>query len=207
MRTWISRAGFDWEADWQRTRNLETVTEREFLCETAWVILCSGFRAAVIRQRFDHISLCFCDWESAEVIWRSRELCVSTAMGVFRHEQKMRAIAEVAAFVNREGFPSVLERLRSDALPTLQELPYIGPVTSMHLAKNLGCPMPKPDRHLVRLAQRLSCSSPFELCESVSTATGEPVSVVDVVFWRFMEQGGPLDLIASGALADTHPLQ
>jgi hypothetical protein len=202
MREWVSRAGFDWEVAWQRARKLETITEQEFLRETAWVILCSGFRASVVQRLFDHISLCFCDWESAAAITRQRDLCVSTATGVFRNQPKIYAIADVAAFVEREGFEHVIDRLRSNAIRELQELPYIGPITSMHLAKNLGIPTPKPDRHLVRLARHLSCESTFELCSSVSSYTGEPVAVVDVVLWRFMEQGGPLDELTSRARAD-----
>ena len=207
MRAWTSDAGFDWEVNWQRTRNLEAVTEQEFLRETAWVILCSGFRAAVVREKFDHISLCFCDWESADAIQSQSELCIATASVVFCNKPKMRAIAQVAAFVARWGFPSVLERLRRDVLSTLQELPYIGPVTSMHLAKNLGFPTPKPDRHLVRLARHLRCKSTFELCDLVAGATGEPISVVDVVMWRFMERGGPLDAITSRSLAEARSPQ
>jgi len=51
----------------------------------------------------------------------------------------------------------------------LQQLPFIGPVTAFHLAKNLGIEAVKPDRHLCRLSKllgrtgyvapsRLSCS-------------------------------------------------
>jgi len=205
MRAWVSAAGFDWEVEWQRTRSLESIEEPDFLREAAWVILCSGFRASVVRERFDHISLCFCDWESADAIWERRELCVSTASVVFRHEPKVRAVAAVAGFVARLGFSTVLERLRSEPLSTLRELPYIGPVTSMHLAKNLGFPFPKADRHLVRLARHLRCESAVELCDIVATATGESVPVVDVVLWRFMEQRGPLEAITSRALVGRGP--
>jgi hypothetical protein len=202
MRHWISEAGFDWEVAWQRTRSLEALTEQEFLRETAWVILCSGFRASTVKRMFDHISLCFCDWESAAEIARQRDLCVSTATGIFRNEAKIRAIADVATFVDREGFASVVERLHAGATQVLQELPYIGPVTSLHLAKNLGLPTPKPDRHLVRLAEYLSCASTYDLCDSMASQTGEPVAVVDVVLWRFMEQAGPLDVLTLKARDD-----
>ena len=43
--------------------NPSMFTESDLLREAAWVILCSGFREAVIRRMFDFISLCFCDWE------------------------------------------------------------------------------------------------------------------------------------------------
>jgi len=36
----------------------------------------------------------------------------------------------------------------------LMSLPYVGAVTWRHLAKNLGLPVAKADRHLVRLAGR-----------------------------------------------------
>ena len=60
-----------------------------------------------------------------------------------------------------------------------------GPITSVHLSKNIGLPLAKPDRHLVRLANDFGYESAEELCEQISSLVGDSVAVVDVVLWRY----------------------
>jgi hypothetical protein len=55
----------------------------------------------------------------------------------------------------------------------------------MHLAKNLGLPVAKPDRHLVRIAGAAGYPNVDALCKDISEITQHPPSVVDVVLWRF----------------------
>ena len=43
----------------------------------------------------------------------------------------------------------------------------------------------KPDRHLKRIAQIFGYTDVQELCKEVSQSTGDKMSVVDLVFWRF----------------------
>ena len=80
---------------------------------------------------------------------------------------------------------SIRDRIEEKPLETLSEFPYIGPVTVYHLAKNLGFPVAKPDRHLVRIANVVGRASPAELCDELSLATGDPVQLVDLVLWRY----------------------
>jgi hypothetical protein len=58
-------------------------------------------------------------------------------------------------------------------------------VTTYHLAKNLGVDVVKCDRHLMRLAPILGFHSPEEMCAAIGHQVGEPVSVVDIVLWRY----------------------
>ena len=101
---YVAAAGFQEEVEWQRTRESCRFTEGEFLCEAAWVILCSGFRELYVRRIFDYISLCFCDWESARCILRHAKGCRSTALAGFNYPQKIDAIIGVAREVQRVGF-------------------------------------------------------------------------------------------------------
>ncbi len=57
-------------------------------------------------------------------------------------------------------------------------------VTWRHLAKNLGMPVAKADRRLVRLAAAAGRDCVDVLCEEISAWLGEPVAVVDVVLWQ-----------------------
>jgi hypothetical protein len=181
----INAAGFGWEPEWQRSRALARPTERDFLRETAWVVLCSGFKEKVVRDVFDYISLCFCDWEAASEIATRRDACIRTAFGRFRNERKLLALADIAALVDQTGFDVLYERLQRDPVSQLQIFPFIGPVTSWHLAKNLGFNVAKNDRHLARLAVDLGYANAHDLCHVIARKTGELECVVDVVLWRF----------------------
>lgn len=185
-------AGFAPEIKWQLEQKFDAFTETDLLRESAWVILCSGFKETVVRRRFDVISLCFCDWESAADICNSATRCRSTALAAFGNRQKIEAIIDTAALVNRVGFAQLKRDILRDPIYTVRLFPFIGPITAFHLAKNLGYATAKPDRHLVRLAAVLGYQDVHLLCSSLSQATGDPIQVVDVVLWRYAERYGHL---------------
>lgn len=191
----VLSAGFAAELNWQSHRMFSAFTEVDLLREAAWVILCSGFRESVVRRCFDLFSLCFCDWESAAEICNSAAQCRATALTVFGNRKKVEAILRTATFINQFGFANLKEKILLDPINTLRALPFIGPVTSYHLAKNLGFATAKPDRHLVRLAGELGYSDVQKLCNSLSIATGDPIQVVDVVLWRYSERFGTDDML------------
>ena len=181
----VVAAGYAEEIDWQDQLSLDKVTESDFLREAAWVILSSGMRESVIRRCFASISRAFLSWYSAEEIVRRRSACVRSALQVFRHTAKIEAIGDVAAAVARDGFPALRERMRLKGVEELQLLPFIGPVTQFHLAKNIGLDVVKPDRHLVRIAHAAGFAEPASMCRLVADATGDRIATVDIVFWRF----------------------
>lgn len=153
--TYVTECGFAGEIEWQNSVSLERVSEGSFLQEYAWVVLACGMREAVVRSKFPQISACFYNWASAKRIAKNADVCVRSAMHVFRHEQKMQALASTADLIASIGFCSFKEKLDSKPLETLRGLSYIGPVTQYHLAKNLGIDVAKPDRHLVRISTLL----------------------------------------------------
>ncbi len=173
------------EMTWQLGQDFGAFSETDLLRETAWVILCSGFKESVVRQRFGFISLCFCDWESAAEICASAAQCRETALAAFGNQKKIDAILDTAELVNRLEFHRIKLSILRDPIRSVQMFPFIGPVTAYHLAKNLGYATAKPDRHLVRVATAFGYSNVQHLCSSISAATGDPVQVVDVVLWRY----------------------
>ena len=75
--------------------------------------------------------------------------------------------------------------LRIDSrLEFLERLPWIGPITKFHLARNLGMDVCKPDRHLLRIAKAHHGTTPAALCGRLSRLSGDRIGVVDVVLWR-----------------------
>lgn len=181
----VLAAGFGWEIIWQRSRRAVSLSESALLREAAWVILSAGMREAVIRLKFPAVSESFLRWRSAAEIARSAESCFRAAMQHFGHGLKIKAICTVASMVNQKGFDAIMEEVQIDPIPALQQFPFIGPITSFHLAKNLGIPVAKPDRHVSRLAERCGYSDAHAFCSSIAQFTGDPVDVVDVVLWRF----------------------
>lgn len=178
-------AGYAEEVAWQRGVNLTSLTEGDLLRETAWVILSAGMKESVIRQKFPEISLSFFEWESARKIAESANDCCLSALHHFNHPGKIRAIAEVAQHISSEGFDSVRMRIATDPIHALRQFPYIGPVTVFHLAKNIGVPVAKADRHLTRLALASGYNDVQAFCQSISEFVGDNVQVVDLVLWRF----------------------
>ena len=184
----VQGSQFSAELVWQATRDVNRFTESELLKECAWVILCSGFKESVIRRRFPFISTCFCNWESCEIICDKAQLCRTTALSCFGNERKIQAILESAAYIRRAGFENYKKLILNDPLPTLSVLPFIGKITANHLAKNLGFDLAKADRHLQKFAVSMGFVHPQELCGYISNVTGDPVRVVDLVLWRYLEQ-------------------
>lgn len=177
--------GFAWEIDWQAERSLDRVDESEFLRESAWTVLSAGFREAVVRRLFVPVCDAFLGMHSAAVIQANRARCRRAALRVFNHRGKVNAILDIASIVDEMGFDRVRRQIEQEEVRFLQSLPYIGSITAFHLAKNLGLPVVKPDRHLQRIAAAAGFSSPLELCQTISDHLGEPVQVVDVVLWRY----------------------
>lgn len=182
----VLAAGFGWEIVWQRNRAAAGFSEPDLLREAAWVILSAGMRESVIRSKFPAISRSFLHWRAAADIVHAAESCFHSALQHFGHKLKIRAICSVADLVNDKGFNTVVEEIRANPFTALQQFPFIGPVTTFHLAKNLGIRVAKPDRHLLRLAASCGYTDTQTLCTNISEFTGDPVDVVDVVLWRFV---------------------
>jgi hypothetical protein len=178
-------AGFSSELVWISGIDSSEYSEADLLREAAWVILSSGFSERVVRARFHYISLCYCDWESAAAIAERGTLCIHSAKHVFGNEAKLAAIVRVAEAVVEWGFQELKRRIDETPLEQLKKFPFIGDITAMHLAKNLGYPFAKNDRHLSRLARSLKFPDAQRLCEGIAAISGDTISVVDTVLWRF----------------------
>lgn len=119
----------------------------------------------------------------------------ASAATVFGHPGKRDAIDMIWA--NREALFAAY-RAAPDLLGFLRTLPWIGPVTAYHLAKNLGADVAKPDLHLTRLAAR-DHTTPQQLCGRLARQTGYRIATIDTVLWRACADG----LLDSRAYART----
>lgn len=181
----VTEEGFRSEITWQQDVRLASITEPTFLSEAAWVVLSAGMRERIVRRVFPGIAAAFLGWSSARNIVQRSDHCVRSALQVFHHERKIRSIVGIAKHVADVGLDGVRRQLVSEGAAYLQVLPYIGPVTCHHLAKNLGLRTAKADRHLTRIAAAAGYSCPIAMCDAIAAQTGDSVSVVDIVLWRF----------------------
>ncbi len=178
-------AGFESEIDWQNNIDPKMISESLFLREAAWVILSAGMRETVIRKVFPRVSHAFLNWESAGAISKQANYCRAAALPTFNNNKKIDAIIQIAGHVTSEGFDFVLKSVQQKGVDYIVSLPYMGPATSAHFAKNLGIIIVKPDRHLNRVAEKTGFKSPQEMCELISNYVGDNIAEIDLVIWRF----------------------
>jgi hypothetical protein len=180
----LIRFGFGPEIDWQDSLRASDFSATDFFREAAWVILSSGMREKVIRSTFPKIETAFCNWDH-ELVEKNRSRCIRRAMHQFGHAGKIQAISELAKRLSRDGFSEIKRRIDAEGIAYLQSFAFLGPATSVHLAKNLGYDVVKPDRHLTRVANALGAANPTEMCQRISVVVGDRLAVVDLVIWRY----------------------
>jgi len=179
---YVIAARFEGDISWAEQLLLVRPNAVDVLRETAWVIVCSGFRALVARKMWPGLTEAYHQWDPTKV----DRWCVERARRTLGHRGKLKAIVKVAETIRTEGH----ERIVADAAhpERLQRLPWVGPITCYHLAKLLGQDVVKPDIHLQRAAKAAAVASPLELATRVKRATGDPLTVIDSVLWRYGEQ-------------------
>jgi hypothetical protein len=127
-------------------------------------------------------------WKVAQPIYErcSRALQTHGRVGrVFRHPGKVRAIRSI--WQHRHELYEEFRRA-DDPVAFCETLPWIGPTTKWHLAKDLGTDVGKPDVHLARLARR-DRTTVERLCRWLARGTGYRVATIDTILWRACATG------------------
>lgn len=178
--------GYEAEIAWQEDVSSMLLTEQRFLSEAAWVILNSGMKEAIVRRIFPELATVFANFVTAHTASIfAADGGKARALRIFNHPRKIDAIIEIVKYVDTIGLAEVKSLLLTKGTAYLQTLPYIGPVTALHLAKNLGQDVAKPDRHLTRIACACGYDDPQALCTRLRDFLGEPIAVIDIVLWRY----------------------
>lgn len=150
--------------------------------EAAWVIINSGFRYRIARQLWPDLEAVFHGFDPAKI----DDSCLAPALRVLNHDAKMLAIVAIARILREEGIDPILADAQEP--PRLTRLPFIGKVTCYHFAKLLGVDVVKPDLHLERAAKAAGFDTPLALCTQIRETTGDRLTVIDSVLWRYGEQ-------------------
>lgn len=170
LRQCVVDAGYGSEIEW--SENLKPCQdETDFAREYVWVVLNSGMKNQVARIIMNKV------WPALEA--------GHSASSVFGHAGKCAGIDKV--YEDRAKIFSEYV-IANDKLAFLEALPWIGPITKYHLAKNLGMDVAKPDRWLQRVADEAG-ETVESLCNRLSVVTGDRISTVDYVIWRACNLG------------------
>lgn len=166
----VREAGYAVAIEW--SENIEPpATAVQFAAEIIYVILNSGFANRVATPIFARCMLALKEGKSA--------------VTVFGHPGKSKAIDEV--WRSRASLFRKL-KMTDNLIEFCATLPWIGPTTKYHLAKNLGADVAKPDVHLKRLADPEGMTAQ-ELCERLANETGYRAATIDLILWRACADG------------------
>lgn len=174
LKQFVIDQGYVKDIDWSEDVKLSQITVAAFASEAAWVIINSGMKNQI-----------------AEGIWHRVRAALDKNLPIypnsFGHKLKSDSIQYIWDHKKRlfEVYKDLPDEERLD---WLECLPFIGKITKYHLAKNLGMDVCKPDRHLVRIAEKFK-TTPERLCQNLSDATGDRIGTVDYVIWRAANLG------------------
>jgi len=177
--------GYQEEIQLVEDRRFTQITSEDFFREYAWVVISSGISNKAAISVFT-------------------KLMETRNIDVVKHPGKHKALEK--ADHNYLKWFDLLQTCKTDEerITYIQTLPYMGPATSLHLARNLGIDVAKPDRHLKRIAIHFlffeGIKHPIgqgiyitankdadvqSLCRHISKQTGDRIGTIDVILWRF----------------------
>lgn len=173
-----------------------------FYREYIWCVYTSGFNAKIVSKIYDNLIeiyqplftyAMFLDYDIIpSVIDRVR----IRALEYCNNKRKVDAILAMADILNSVG-EDHWESFKKSNLNTpdkLQQLPFIGPITKFHLARNIGIlDVVKPDLHLRRIATRWGFESAEKLCRKIQEQYDLPLGIIDLIFWYSASQFGTLE--------------
>lgn len=167
----LRRRGFGPTIDWSENIGVPADADA-FAREAIYTVINGGLKVTVAEVIF---SRCMDALAAAQSV-----------AGSFGHPGKAKAVEEL--WRERERlFESYLQA--EDQLAFVATLPWIGPVTSHQLLKNLGHgDRAKADRHVVRLAERENTTA-TKLCERLARQSGDKVATVDTILFRACAEG------------------
>ncbi|QFT76013.1 hypothetical protein FIU90_00520 [Erythrobacter sp. THAF29] len=166
----VRRAGYKAAIEWSENIRM-TADAENFASEAIYVICNSGMGNRIALPIF----------QDCMIALRAGHSCKT----VFGHPGKSDAIDYIWK-ERRALFRKLMKA--DDLIEFCAKLPWIGPVTKFHLAKNLGADVAKPDVHLNRLAEPEGVTAQ-ELCERLAKETGYRAATVDLVLWRACADG------------------
>lgn len=126
--------GFEEEIQLVEERKFDQINSTYFFREYSWVVISSGISNKAATSVF-------------------HKLMETRNIDVVKHPGKNKALKKADCDYLEWFFHLQKCKTDKERIEYLRTLPYMGPATSLHLARNLGIDVAKPDRHLKRIAE------------------------------------------------------
>lgn len=173
-----------------------------FFREYAWVVHATGFSAKAVGKFMPRLIGAYGIW--SDLAEEEFDVAFERVMEVCDNRQKAKAVWTTAKLLAQEvglaqGGWDGFKEARLSSPEKLQGLPYVGPVTCFHLARNIGLlECVKPDLHLVRMAEHWGFPDCVAMCEAMRPE-GMPLGIVDLILWYAASTFGTLGIRKDGA--------
>lgn len=170
----VGERGYLEEVEWCRNRRFSEITPEEFLAQYIFAVFSSsGLNNQVVQRQMDKFDQAVRDGESA--------------FDTIKNRRMKAAIMEMWT-----KYHQIFETLKSrktdfGKIEYLETLKQIGPKEKFHLARNLGIDCVKPDRHMLKLAEKFEYATPDDMCHDIqrNLPLPERIGVIDVILWRY----------------------
>lgn len=162
----IIQMGYGHEIELLRNCYLENIENDDFFQEYVHVVLNSGFNN-----------------EAANEI--KKKFMQNFDFNVIKHEKKRDAIRR--GYTEHEEWLIKIKTFSKDEeiIEYIGKLPYIGDITKYHLARNIGLDVAKPDRHMIRIAEKYGYNDVNDMCQALANVVNERIGVIDTILWRY----------------------
>src|SRR5258708_16999181 len=152
----------NYKEDYDRIANTKfgEITPEFFFREFCWCCCTSGFNAKVVSKFFPAL-LSALEPLFKIILINSKSIDIenirNNSLKIFNNKRKIQAIIDCALLISNKIEQLGWKQFRDLELNTpekLEQLPFIGPITKYHLARNIGLlEFMKFDLHLTRLSQ------------------------------------------------------
>lgn len=166
----------------QRLSNPPVLSPIDFVCEVIYVILASGFSQKTAKKKYFEIT------EYLKSLGTNVP-DLEMLLAIFNNKNKMSAIKKI--WINKNDLSRNYYQLQDDKsrMKFLLNLPFIGPITQNHIARNLGINTVKPDIWIMRLSNAFGYKDYHEMFEEVHKLTNYPIGYIDVILWKACQIG------------------
>lgn len=181
-----------YKEDFDRISNtrFESISVEKFYQEYCWAVCTSGFNAKIVSKFFEKL---FFSLKPLQKVIASNDKNVNTldvvveSLSCFNNKRKIKAMIDCAFILGENVEKYSWEEYRNTKLNSpdkLEALPFIGPITCFHLARNIGLlNNVKPDLHLVRMASNWGFNSSQDLCIAIQKQFDLPLGIIDLILW------------------------
>ena len=189
----------NYSEDYNRIANtkFEEITPEFFFSEYCWVVYTSGFNAKIVSKLFPALQEIYAPLVGVFKTFRSdvnTNEIETKALGIINNKRKVKSIISVAVNsgkeINQLGWLKYKET-KLNSPDKLQKLPFIGPITCYHLARNIGLlDFMKPDIHMERVAKHWNFDNSLEMCRDIQNTYDLPLGLIDLIMWYSLSTFG-----------------